>query len=695
MSIRSSLPWNKSPGRASEGAAMTRARWIVALGCLSLAGLAAPGVSARSKNVATQQATMQMKEFSAKSDSINTLEGFVEMEHIGRLGAFAEVGPFSMSDAPVGGTQPPASAVVPASLSGGRVVAIRGGALAIDEDSGDLVRTDAQGKKVSSLAIGRGAGQLVVDAKAGRAYVADRGHDRVTVVDLATMSVVDGFTTRVEPYGLALTPDRGTLLVTTVADHQLTAFDTSTGMERWSIDVGPEPRGIAISPSGEHALVTFLTTGVVGRMTLGDAESPPKIGYVGLDPASRPVLGSRPVDPPLSDEGKSFARNAFAVTFVGHDVAVVPHQLSTPHLATDNVEVETSGYGGGNGFTAPVSHRLAFLGMPDAGSKAAVRTAFATTNLHQPRALAYDGQSDTLYVAGYGSDDVVAIANVSQASVHPTWTSSVTGSSGVCGPDGLAVDPDGGDVLVWCSLSREIVRLAGDPSSSAVPTVVNRSDELATSTLSASAQRGRDLFRRGRATQISTFGAMACASCHAEARADGLSWRLQGKNLQTPLLAGRLEGAHPFKWDGKDPDLEASLTNTVTRLGGTGISKAEAADLAAFLESIEPPRGPSIDDASAVARGKELFESEITGCAACHSGPLYTDQNQYDLSTDLGDVDTPSLIGLAASAPYYHDGSAATLEALLMGNASIHGMGDIAQLTDAQISDLVQYLQTL
>ncbi|MCH9686939.1 MAG: c-type cytochrome, partial [Deltaproteobacteria bacterium] len=107
------------------------------------------------------------------------------------------------------------------------------------------------------------------------------------------------------------------------------------------------------------------------------------------------------------------------------------------------------------------------------------------------------------------------------------------------------------------------------------------------------------------------------------------------------------------------------------------------------------PRTPTVEDATAVARGKALFEGEITGCASCHNGQLLTDQNQYDLDTDLGDVDTPSLVGLAVSAPYYHDGSARTLGAMLRGNASIHGMGRISKLTDPQIDDLVQYLQTL
>jgi cytochrome c553 len=331
--------------------------------------------------------------------------------------------------------------------------------------------------------------------------------------------------------------------------------------------------------------------------------------------------------------------------------------------------------------------------MPDAGRTAStVRTAMATTNLHQPRATAYDGRTDTLYVAGFGSDDVLAIADVSQASIRSTWQHSLGEG---CGPSGLAVDPDDGQVVAWCSLTRKVVRLSADPALANPPTEIVHSPELAASRLSDSAQRGRELFRRGKSSVISTGGAMACATCHPEARADGLSWRLQGNNLQTPLLAGRItDDAHPFKWDGKDPDITASLTNTVTRLGGTGISEQQAKDLAAFVEGLEPPRKPTVDDGNAVARGKKLFDRDA-GCLSCHSGALMTDQNQYPIASDLAEVDTPSLVGLAVSAPYYHDGSAATLEALLRDNGTVHDMGDLDGLTDAQISDLVRYLKTL
>ncbi|HEU5059087.1 MAG TPA: c-type cytochrome, partial [Kofleriaceae bacterium] len=90
-----------------------------------------------------------------------------------------------------------------------------------------------------------------------------------------------------------------------------------------------------------------------------------------------------------------------------------------------------------------------------------------------------------------------------------------------------------------------------------------------------------------------------------------------------------------------------------------------------------------------------LFASDATGCASCHGGSKMTDRQSHALAHDIEATDTPSLIGLAGSAPYFHDGSAATLEALLTDRGSVHGMGKTARLSEKQIDDLVAYLETL
>ncbi|MFO7567576.1 MAG: c-type cytochrome [Enhygromyxa sp.] len=631
---------------------------------------------------------------------------FGEFEGFGFSVGFPQ---FQLEDAPLGTNDAPGIAPHVGS-HGGTIAADSHGLLVLDRDTGKLVRTDADGEELASLAFGSWAGELVRDGASEFAYVADRTAHRVVRVRAgATLERVDSAKIR-EPHGLALSPDGKTLYVTSVADHELVALDTQTMRPRWRVELAAEPRAVAVSASGTRAIVGFLSTGALASVELG---THPSVSYIGLDPAQRvadPFTGEVFVDAAFSadgvgrgqvaaggkpsiadtkDIGLRFARNVYSVGFIGDDIAIAPHQLSAPHLPSAGGE-DLGTYGGGGGFTAPITHRVAMI---DAEDSFAPRTAFAQIGLHQPRALAYDAGSDTLYLAGYGNDQVMAVAEVSRNTAHMSWSMALPSQGSGCAPDGLAVAGD--RLFVHCELDRNLVRLdlgtvaqLGTPSAS-VGAV------LGPSTRSEAAQRGAELFRRGEDPRVSTAGVMACASCHAEGRTDGLSWRIEGHNLQTPLLAGRLMGTHPFKWDGKDKDLPTSLTNTVGRLGGTGLSPAEVGDLQAFLESLPEPIAPSVTDAEAIARGKALFESEEAACAACHSGPGLADGVQHDLATNIGKVDTPSLIGLAHTAPYYHDGSARTLRALLTDKGSIHDMGSTAHLSSAELDDLIAYLESL
>ena len=57
-------------------------------------------------------------------------------------------------------------------------------------------------------------------------------------------------------------------------------------------------------------------------------------------------------------------------------------------------------------------------------------------------------------------------------------------------------------------------------------------------------------------------------------------------------------------------------------------------------------------------------------------------------------MQTPTLLGLAARAPYFHDGRAPTLESRLT-EWHTPGHGDLGGLDQGQIEDLVRYLASL
>jgi DNA-binding beta-propeller fold protein YncE len=580
----------------------------------------------------------------------------------------------------------------PAYLAGSSIAMVGNSSLVIDADSGELVLADEDGVVLARLAIGAESSQLVYDASAKRAYVADRAGDRIVQVDVGTdtLTKAGSMATPTEPFGVALSPDRKQLLVTTVADRTLTAYDTATGKQAWSHALAREPRGVAISPDGTQAAIGYLTTGTIELIDLADRsgthvtlDTPSQTGAVMIRRTKRASGRGRPqqqgLAPTGGDSGRAFARNAFAVQFLGHGLTVAAHSLSTP-IQGESFRENTGSYGGG--FSPPITHRLAFL----AGSEAQVG---ATISVHQPNAMAWDAQTDTLFVAGFGSDDVLVVDHASQADAKLAGQFAV-GQKNPCGPQGLAVADDG-TVNVWCSLSRTVAKMTRKDNTA---TFAQLGSALTKTQLTALQHRGKELFRMANDGRLSSRGALACASCHPEGRADGLSWRIEGQELQTPLLSGKVLDTHPYKWDGGDKDLNTSLSSTMRRLGGGGLPSADTKALAAFLEGMPAPRVPA-RGAEQVARGKALFETEL-GCATCHTGELRTDNEKHTLSSGtLADVDTPALVGIAYSAPYYHDGSAATLEALLADNALVHGMAETSAMTDAQVGDLVAFLETL
>jgi cytochrome c553 len=569
--------------------------------------------------------------------------------------------PFMPLALPVGGAR--AAPAGPAYLTASRLAAVADGALAIDADSGALLLVDHRGAKTAELAIGRDAGLLAYDPVARAAYVADRRGDRVAVVDVRDgLALARTWTTPAEPYGVALSLDRMTALVTTIADRALVAYDVRTGREAWRVALGAEPRGVAVATDGAHAIVSYLATGTVDEIALA---APHAVTHVALATAPGAV-----------------ARGAFAATYLGPSLAVTAYQTDTPD-ATFGARNE--GRYGGGGEAPPIQYQLAFL------DRAGGRQEPAIVSANQPRAIAWDGEHDALWIAGLGNDELVEITRASQIDAALNMSFSLAGTGPFphadrCGADGLAITPRG-DLLVWCSFTRSVARLDGGRAPAA------RGPTLVASALDDAQHTGMVVFHAAD-QNTSAFGGVACAGCHLDGRADGNSWAIGGRALQTPLLGGRLVGTAPFKWDGGAPDLRASLVQTISRLGGDGLSKSHLAALGAYVEAMPAVRTPTRDPA-AVARGQALFESSELGCSGCHDGPAYTDRTRHALHGTLPESDTPSLIGLAASAPYFHDGSAATLEAVIRDRGDVHGMAAAARdLDDAKLADLIAYLET-
>jgi mono/diheme cytochrome c family protein len=127
------------------------------------------------------------------------------------------------------------------------------------------------------------------------------------------------------------------------------------------------------------------------------------------------------------------------------------------------------------------------------------------------------------------------------------------------------------------------------------------------------------------------------------------------------------------------------------------------AALRRYQHSLRAPRPASGSfDAAAAGRGRARFNRS---CAGCHIGATGTDNNNGKLhAPDETGMDgayaartankayrTTPLRGLAQHAPYFHDGSAATLADVVADYNRVRHLG----LSDAQQRDLVEFLKTL
>lgn len=151
-----------------------------------------------------------------------------------------------------------------------------------------------------------------------------------------------------------------------------------------------------------------------------------------------------------------------------------------------------------------------------------------------------------------------------------------------------------------------------------------------------------------------------------------------------------------------EPRLNLSITNGTQDL----VSSVLPALQAYQLSLAAPPAPAGSFDASAAARGRVLFNSKAQ-CISCHTGDLFTDANaRLHLPADsMAEPEVPSYAARSATnlyrttplhgawqhPPYFHDGSAATLEQVV----TIYNTRLALGLTAQEVQDVAQYLKSL
>jgi DNA-binding beta-propeller fold protein YncE/mono/diheme cytochrome c family protein len=539
-----------------------------------------------------------------------------------------------------------------------------------------------------------------------------------------------------DAWGVAVTPGGQLALVTSAWTHQVTAVDLATATKRWSIDVPREPRAIVVRPDGAVAYVTHLVGLDLTRLVNLDGAAPAS-SVLRLPaaphraPPGRALDASLAYSAALSADGSRLFVPRHALGAIGAEVwygrptvdvllTGTEEPIAPPHDApalkaslatiTSGYQVEANGRASQGG---PLPRRFRAMDEP---------------SLIQPRGCAYLAVASSLLVVAEGGDRLTEL-DATAADPARTQRRSIRLGEGCGAPSGVAVSADERTAYVLCRSTNSLAKVRLDPKAPRVETV-----PLARDPLPELASRGRRLFYD--ATEGALSGGLGCAGCHPEGRddghtyyeadvgggadnflgspdnAEGTSPNAGGYARQTPMLAGRVSAEGPYGWHAQDKNLFYRLRDGVElhrwrdNAGGLNFDYRPRLDaLIAFLRTgLVPPPRPRRTLTAVEERGRALFLSPETRCAGCHVPETeYTDRAAVPLRAlpalpgfrDEQDhaFKTPSLLYVGGTAPYFHDGSAATLEQLVDGNAD--RMGKTEQLSPDDRAALVAFLRTL
>lgn len=628
---------------------------------------------------------------------------------------------------------------------------------AADTDNGVLSVIDTKtDTKKYDVKVGARPMRVAVGAD-DTVYVANRGSRSVSVIRSGEQAVSTEIATGVDPTGLAVSFDGKTLYVVSATAKDTTdygilqAIDTATLEVKYEKPIGYEPRSIALV-TNDKALVTQYRGANTGadvvevNLQTGEVMNG---GSTGLyDSANK----SRVDNPTAIGAGSTFKARAMT------DVVVTPDGtrafVPTVWAREDAIGRRPSTSGGyyssggpcnvgavatagivtmdtgANGATSPRTDDLtscSTLGTqnndvdypPTAMGTGGISTVTApgtsTVAVQGPSAAAVDPTGEWLFVVNKETSNVAVMPATRRQSrdgenndVNVTGTSfrSVVGVNNNpalnSGPDGIALTKDGRRAYVYNQFDHQVVRLGneqGGPKSEV--TVMKTIDLGLPEKLSPDEVKGRRFFFDAQSTKMSSSTThVACSTCHLEGRDDGHVWSFPDGLRQTPTLVGRsTTKTLPMHWNGEHRDFTAFMTHTVvSRMGGSGSDAELNRQMEAWLNVEPAPENANLRSAlsDAQLRGQAAYAK--AQCNTCHSGEYLTNGTLQDVGT--GDAagtrlfDTPSLKGLARSAPYMHDGKAATLIDRLQLGGNVHGRLDLLT-TEQEKLDLVEYLKTL
>jgi YVTN family beta-propeller protein len=512
--------------------------------------------------------------------------------------------------------------------------------------------------------------------------VAVYGDDKIVLLDAGSGDRQGEIEVFDEPYGVVSSADGSKLYVTLESAGDVVEIDVATRAVIRTLKAGAFPRGLALSRGGEKLFVTEYLTGAV----------------VAIDLASGEV-----VDRWQGSPSENLARQV--ALHPTRDKAYVPHIRSRTNVNQ------------GEGSIVPFVSVIDTAVGPGRRRKPVPMDSFVSVFVvANPWEVAVSPDGKTLLAVFAGTDDLY-VCDVLDDNYRELSFRKVLNLGH--NPRAARFAPDGERIYIYNTLDFTIVEYDTRTLKKQATIAVCRNplgDEIL---------RGKILFYTALQPMVGRRW-ISCASCHPDGDADGRTWQNpEGLRNTTPLYG--MAWTHPIHWSA-DRDESQDFEHTIRGrlMQGQGLIRGPVAEslaepnkgrspdldaLAAYCNMHKTPLSPHAKRglSDAARRGRALFLADETGCAACHAGPYYTDSTPkrpyrlHDVGTGTEDpteqmgpaYDTPTLLSIYRTAPYLHDGRAATLEEVLTKFNRDDRHGKTSHLSREQIDDLVEFLKAL
>ncbi|HEX2876325.1 MAG TPA: PKD domain-containing protein [Polyangiaceae bacterium] len=599
--------------------------------------------------------------------------------------------------------------------------AARGRVWNVNPDSGSVSVMDAQTlRRIREAPVGKQPRALAL-APDGSVWVTNQLSDEITVLDGASGDVQ----TRIplayasQPHSLAFGPN-GLSYVSLFATGKLVEIDPATRAPRRELAIGPTPAGVAVAADGRIFVTRFISPVNQGEVWVVSPDSLTVSKTI-------PLAFDQTVDTQSSGRG-------------------VPNYVSSMVISPDGTQ----------GWVTAKKDNVARGKQRDGQAMTFdnfVRTAVCAIDLRTETEMLEKRQD----IDNRSTPNAVAFSPVGDYGyvlVQPdNWlgiTDAYTGGnlSGIkqvgAAPDGLVLLPDG-RLFVSSYLSREVIVYDLSQSIASIdhtaPEALAKIRTVDVEPLPTNVLLGKQIFHNASDTRMGHAGYWACSSCHLGGMSDGRVWdfsdRGEGLRNTKSLLGVRGTGQGRVHWTGNMDEIQDFDRDIRDSFGGSGFMAASDYDvrkdatgtydpfsaaaagvspeldaLSAYFATFDqvprsPFRNPDGSFTKDARLGREVFVR--AGCPACHLGADFTDSTMDSPMHDVGTIlptsggrlgapltgfDTPTLKGLWQSAPYLHDGRAATLLEVFTTYTK-DNMGTVSNLTDVELGQLVRYLLEL